>query len=136
MSRGGASPYALCNMESLMKTLTNKYICLYNLKGQLLKGVVAEKRLRNTGLSTTSFAWVAAVIQPWRTSTVNNKTSGDQKTPQAHPASSMTSHSTVAVGLNGDPSYKTMAAPAANAPTIQFHIIQPVWKARDSFRHT
>ena len=47
--RSATNPYALCNIESLINKLTNKYIYLYNLfifvngawnKGQLLKGGV------------------------------------------------------------------------------------------------
>jgi len=48
--KGRASPYALCNMESLMnkKKLINKCICLYNLF--IVRGG-GRKRLRNTGLN-------------------------------------------------------------------------------------
>jgi len=56
--KGGASPYALCDMESLINKLTKKYFCLCNSfivrrtsnKGQLLKGGLVEKRLRSNGL--------------------------------------------------------------------------------------
>ena len=41
-------------------------------------------------------------------------------------SASMTSHSAVGPGWNGDPSYETTVAPVASALTTQFHIIQPV----------
>lgn len=43
-----------------------------------------------------------------------------------HPSWSVRFHSTLAVGISGDPSYKTTEAPTASADTSQFHIIQPV----------
>lgn len=43
-----------------------------------------------------------------------------------HPSWSVRFHSTLAVGISGDPSYRTTEAPTANADTSQFHIIQPV----------
>lgn len=43
-----------------------------------------------------------------------------------HPSWSVRFHSTLAVGISGDPSYKTTEAPTASEDTSQFHIIQPV----------
>lgn len=44
-----------------------------------------------------------------------------------HPNWSVRFHSTLGVGISGEPSYKTTEAPTASADTSQFHIIQPVW---------
>lgn len=44
----------------------------------------------------------------------------------AHPNWSVRFHSTLGVGISGEPSYKTTEAPTASADTNQFHIIQPV----------
>lgn len=43
-----------------------------------------------------------------------------------HPSWSVRFHSTLGVGISGEPSYKTTEAPTARADTSQFHIIQPV----------
>lgn len=43
-----------------------------------------------------------------------------------HPNWSVRFHSTLGVGISGEPSYKTTEAPTASADTSQFHIIQPV----------
>ena len=70
---GGTSSHALCNMDSLINKLTNKYICLYNLfivmgawnKGQLLKGSMVEKRLRTTGLLCLWRRLLGLLFSPW-----------------------------------------------------------------------
>lgn len=45
-----------------------------------------------------------------------------------HPSWSVRFHSTLGVGIKGEPSYKTTEAPTARADTSQFHIIQPVYE--------
>lgn len=43
-----------------------------------------------------------------------------------HPSWSVRFHSTLGVGIRGEPSYNTTEVPTASADTSQFHIIQPV----------
>ena len=51
---------------------------------------------------------------------------GHRDIKQSYPIWSTKSHKTCSVGINGEPSYNTTAAPTARADTNQFHIIHPV----------
>ena len=66
ISRGGASPNALYNLESLINKSTRNYICFYNIfevrglvtKDNEVKGGVVEKGWTTTGSNRASTFWV------------------------------------------------------------------------------